>query len=169
MNKLILLFAFISLCGCQPDNQPVAVATGALGRYLVTAYIVSGDTLFSSRPTSTGFMPGINKIGVDNFNIVINQIGSSDQVSVSTSYWKNGLRSTFTKEAVVSLADYQYQLSPIKEYTPSSYEATVERDKKVFYERTVGRGALLIPVANAPINATQPPSQEIIVVAQPQR
>jgi hypothetical protein len=138
------------------------------GRYLVTQYVVSGDTLFSMVSNGNGGLKvGTNKIGVDNFNIVV-ETGSLNEVRVSTSYWRNGLRSTFTKEVTVSQTNYQYHLSPIKEYTPSVYEANIERNRKIIYERTVGKGALVIPIMDSPTTPTQSTTQEVIIVARPQ-
>lgn len=170
MNKLLLFFTFISLLSCQPDEGPTGVAAGGSGRYVVWAYIVSGDTLF--RLPNDGYpgyslKDGINKIGVDNFSVVVDNTG--DQVIISTSYWRNGLRSTFSKEAIVSQTDYQFQFAPINTYTPSVYEGRVGRFTRDFYERTIGRGALVIPVSNSPTDSSQSSSQEVVILARPQR
>ena len=170
MNKLLLVFTFVSLLSCQSDNQPIGPATGATGRYVVTTYIVSGDTLFTLLPSYVGLttkLP-INKIGVDNFNIVVEQVPSTERVIVYTSYWRNGLRSTFSKEATVSQTDYQYVLSPIKEFTPSLYEGMVERNRKTFTEHTVGRGALVIPLIDNPSSPGQASPQDVVIVAKHQ-
>lgn len=163
--KLLLLFVFVGLLSCEPDDRLTGVAAGASGWYLVTAYIVSGDTLFSSLPSSTGFKPGVNKIGVDNLTIAIEAVGS-DQLSIKTFYWRNGLRSTFSKEVAVKLTNYDYQFSPLKTFSPSLYEGRVGRFTKFFYERTVG-GGLLIPLTGSSTNPNLPSSQEVVIVAQP--
>ncbi|GAB4012363.1 hypothetical protein GCM10028808_28260 [Spirosoma migulaei] len=167
INQLLLLFAFIGLLGCEPDDKFTGVAAGARGRYVVTAYIVSGDTLFSLLPGSTGYKPGINKIGITNFTIAIDVI-EPDQLSIKTVYWRKGLQSTFSKKVVVRLTNYNYQFSLIETNPPSAYEGSVGRFSGFFYERTLG-GGLLIPLADSLTNSSQSPSQDVVIIAQPVR
>jgi hypothetical protein len=126
---------------------------------------MSGDTLFSSSPTSTGFKSEINRIGVDNFTIAVD-VTESDQLIIKTSYWRNGLRSTFSKEVAVRLTNYDYQFSPIKTVAPSSYEGRVGRFSKFFYERTVG-GGIVIPLAGSSTTSNQSASQDVVIIAHP--
>jgi hypothetical protein len=170
MKKLLLFFSLIGLLSCSQPDQIITPGGPVSGRYLVWAYIVSGDTLFrlhnDGYPGPVSLKPAINKIGIDNFNIVVDDKG--DQVIISTSYWRNGLRSTFSKEATVDQTDYQYQLSPIKTYSPSVYEGRVGRFTRDFYERTIGQGALVIPVTDLSITPSPSSSQEVIILARPQ-
>jgi len=140
------------------------VAAGASGRYIVTAYIVSGDTLFSLLPGSTGYKPGINMIDVTNFTITMDVIGS-DQLTVRTDYWRSGLRSTVSKDVVVRLTNYDYQLSLLQPNASSGYEGSVGRFTGFFYERTVG--GLLIPLSGSPTSSNPSSSQDVVIVAQP--
>lgn len=163
INKLLLLFAFVGLLSCQPDERLTGVSAGASGLYLVTAYIVAGDTLFSSLPGPTGFKPGINKIGVNNFTISIEAV-ESDQSIIKTAYWRNGRQSTSSKEVFVRLTNYDYQFS-LKTATSSGYEGRLGRFTKFFYERIVG-GGVLIPPADSLVNANPPSSQDVVIIAQ---
>jgi hypothetical protein len=171
MKKLLLCFPLIGLLSCSKPDQIVTSGGQISGRYNVWAYIVSGDTLFRLHNDGYGgpasLKPAINKIGIDNFNILVENIGG--QVIVSTSYWRNGLRSTFSKEATVNHTDYQYQLSPIKTFSPSAYEGRVGRFTRDFYERTIGQGALVIPVMDSSTTPSPSSSQEVIILARPQR
>ena len=167
INKLLPLFALFGLLSCEPDDKFTSVAAGAKGLYLVTTYIVSGDTLFALVPGSTGYTSKINRIGVDNFTIAIDVIGS-DQLTVRTDYWRNGVRSTFSKEVAVRLTNYDYQFSLVKTNAASAYEGSVGRFSGFFYERTVG-GGVLIPLADSITkpNPSSPP--DVIIIAQPAR
>lgn len=162
-SKLFLLLALVGLLSCQPDDQFTGVAAGASGRYIVTAYIVSGDTLFSLLPGSTGYKPGVNKIGVDNFTIEMN-VKDSDQLTVRTDYWRNGLRSTFSKEVIVRLTNYDYQFSLLKTNPSSVYEGRVGRFSGFFYEQA--EGGVAIPIAGSPTNPNPLSPQDVVIVAQ---
>lgn len=159
IRGLFLLFALIGFLSCQSDDKLTGVAAGASGRYIVTAYIVSGDTLFSVRPGSTG----INKIGVANFTITIDVTGS-DQLTVRTDYWRNGVRFTSRKEVLVRLTDYEYRFSLLKTNASLTYEGSVGRFSGLFYERTAG--GPLIPLAGFPTNPN-PSSQDVVILARP--
>lgn len=163
ISRLFLLVALISLLSCQSDDKFTGVAAGASGRYVVTAYIVSGDTLFSIRPGSTGYTPGINKIGVANFTIAIDVTGS-DQLTIRTDYWRNGVRSSSSKEVLVRLTGYEYQFSLLETNASLTYEGSVGRFSGLFSERTAG--GLLIPLAGFP-NNPNPSSQDVVILAQP--
>lgn len=163
ISKLFLLSALIGLLSCQLDDRLTGVANGASGRYIVTTYIVSGDTLFSLLPNSTGYKPGINKIGVDNFTIAMDVIGS-DQLSVITDYWRNGVRSTLSKKVVVRLTNYDYQFSLLKTNVPSVCEGRVGRFTGFFYERAIG--GVLIPLAGSSANPNPSFLPDVVIVAQ---
>lgn len=167
ISRLLLLLVFTGLLNCQPDDKLTGVAAGAAGRYVVTAYIVSGDTLFSVLPGATGYKPGINRVGVNNFTIEIDVV-EPDQLTVRTSFWRNGVRSASSKEVSVRLTNYDYQFSLVKPNTSSVYEGSVGRFTGFFYERTTGSG-LAIPLADSLVTPNQPTSQDVIVIAQPAR
>lgn len=162
----MLLVVLAGLSGCQPDDKLTGVAAGAAGRYVITAYIVSGDTLFSLLPGSAGYKPGINKIGVDNFTVAIEATGS-DQLTIKTDYWRKGLRSTVSKEVFVRLTNSDYQFSLLKNAASSDYEGSVGRFTGFFYERIAS--GLSIPLADSPINPNPSSSQDIVIIAQPGR
>ncbi|GAB4027997.1 hypothetical protein [Spirosoma koreense] len=163
-GSLFLLLGSVGLLSCQANDQLTGVAAGASGRYIVTAYVVSEDTLFSLVRGSTGYKPGINKIGVDNFTVAMDVIGS-DQLSVRTDYWRNGLQSTFSKEVFVSLTNYDYQFSLLKANGSSGYEGRVGRFTGFFYERTVG--GLVIPLAGSSTIPKPSSPPDVVIVAQP--
>ncbi|MBD2755606.1 hypothetical protein IC230_22070 [Spirosoma sp. BT704] len=158
-----MFFAFVGLLSCQPDERLTGVSAGASGWYLVTAYVVSGDTLFSLVSGSTDFKPGINKIGVDNFTTAIEAI-ESDQSVIKTSYRRNGRQSTFSKEVFVKLTNYDYQFS-LKTSPPTIYEGRVGQFTGFFSERTVG-GGVLIPLADSSTSPNQSSSQDVVIIAQ---
>ncbi|WP_240543617.1 hypothetical protein [Spirosoma foliorum] len=140
ISKLLVLFTIAGLVSCEPDEKLTGVAAGASGLYVVTSYIVSGDTLFSLIPGSSGYLPGVNKLGVSNFIIEINAT-DSDRSMLKTSYRQNGSQSTTSKEVLVRLTNYDYQFDLVKTNTTSAYEGSVGRFTKFFYERTVGGGS----------------------------
>ncbi|GAB3020349.1 hypothetical protein [Spirosoma pulveris] len=163
ISTLWLLFTLVGLFGCQSSDRLTGVAAGAAGRYIVTAYIVSNDTLYSVRKGSAGYMPGINKIGVDNFTIALDVTGA-DQLTMRTDYWRNGLRSTESKAVVVKLTNSDYQFSLLKTNASSDYEGRVGRFTGFFYERS--EGGLLIPLTTSSGNHNPSTSQEVVIVAQ---
>lgn len=164
VNFLLLMFIIAGLFSCEPDDRLTGVAAGAKGQYVVTAYIVAGDTLFSVQPGYLGSKPEINKIGVDNFTIAIDT-RAADQSVLITSFRRNGARSSFSKDVSVKLTNYSYQFSLVENTNNSAYDGHVGRFNRFFYERTAGE-SLLIPLANssAAINASS--SQEVVIIAQ---
>ena len=195
MQKLLLLSLLISFWGCRIDvylppapvkstpatltpvqttpNQPntfTPSSTNPLGRYLVTAYIVEGDTLFSTRRTSGGYMPGINKVDINNFAIVLGK--GKDQYSTLTySYYHNrsGAQPTFVSNVVVSvLSDYYYRFTPQNASSLTSYEYKLQRVNLQLYQRTVG-GGIFIPLAGSSAPLDQMTNKEVIIVASPQQ
>ncbi|GAB2558806.1 hypothetical protein [Spirosoma aerophilum] len=163
IRTLFLLFSLTVLLGCQSSDRLTGVAAGAAGRYIVTAYIVSCDTLFSLRPGSAGYTPGINKIGVNNFTIAMEVLGA-DQLTMRTDYWRNGLRSTITKEVAVKLTNSDYQFFPLKINASPTYEGRVGRFSGFFYERA--EDGLLIPFDGSTGTFSPSCSQEVVIVAQ---
>lgn len=168
-NSISRLLFFVALAGflsCQSDDKLTGVAAGAVGRYVVTAYIASGDTLFSVLPGPAGYRPGINKIGVTNFTITLEATGS-DQLTIKTDYWRKGSRFTLSKEVFVRLTNADYQFSLLKNRASSDYEGSVGRFTGFFYERTTG--GIAIPLADSPINPNPSPLQDVVIIAQPGR
>lgn len=139
------------------------MAAGAAGRYIVTAYIVSDDTLYSVRKGSAGYTPGINKIGVTNFTVALD-VTDADQLTIQTDYWRNGLRSTVSKEVSVKLTNSDYQFYLLKTNASSAYEGRVGRFSGFFYERS--EGGLLIPLVGSPGTPNPSSSKEVVIVAQ---
>ncbi|WP_293684487.1 MULTISPECIES: hypothetical protein [unclassified Spirosoma] len=165
-TKLIVLFALVGLMACQPDDKLTGVAAGAAGRYIVTAYIDGGDTLFSLVPGSTGYKPGINKLDISNFTVELT-ITDSDQLALTTAYWRNGIQSTVSKAVRVQLGNSDYRFSLSDTSTIPFYEGRVSRFSGLFYERMVG-GGFRIPLAGSSPPSPSP-SQDIIIIAQPGR
>ncbi|MBD2702935.1 hypothetical protein IC229_19975 [Spirosoma sp. BT702] len=160
----MLLCNLVGFLSCQPDNKFTGVSAGAVGRYIVTAYMESGDTLFSLLPGSTGYKPGINKIGVSNFTVELTATGL-DQLAMKTTYWRNNIQSTFSKEVSVQLTNNDYKFSLPETNTTTFYEGRVGRFSGLFYERVVD-GGFYIPPLGSSIPPT-PPSQDIVIIAQP--
>ncbi|NEU70067.1 hypothetical protein GK091_24535 [Spirosoma agri] len=142
----------------------MGVAAGAAGRYIVTAYIDAGDTLFSLQPGSTGYKLGINKIDIRNFTVELTA-RDSDQLAMKITYWQNGIQSIFNKQVSVQLTNSVYQFSLSKNTTVTAYDGSVGRFSGFFYERTIG-GEFRIPGSGASATST---SNDIIIVAQPGR
>ncbi|WP_332368739.1 hypothetical protein [Spirosoma telluris] len=132
----------------------------------MTEYIDSGDTLFSLLPGSTGYKPGINKIGISNFTVELT-VTESDQLAMKTTYWQNGIQSTFSKKVRVRLTNFDYQFSLLETNPVTFYEGGVGRFSGVFYEYIVGKGFRIPPLGSS-LQPT-PSSQDIIIVAQPGR
>ena len=134
-----------------------------MGSYMVTSYVVNGDTLYAELQTTNG-RKAINKLGVSGFLILIER-DSPNQVGITTWYFRNGLKYTFSKEVIVERTDYKYLLTPVKEkgYAPSVYESWVGRPDGDFYERTVGTGSLFIPLIDSP-TAPAPSSPPTVVI-----
>ncbi|WP_179830257.1 hypothetical protein [Spirosoma fluviale] len=81
-----------------------------------------------------------------------------------TDYWRNGLRSTITKEVAVKLTNSDYQFSHLKTNASSAYKGRVGRFTGFFYERV--EGGVLIPLAGSSGNPTPSSPQEVVIVAQ---
>ena len=113
---------------------------------------------------TTSGRKAINKLGVSGFLFLIEPI-TTDRVAITTWYFRNGIKNTFTKEVTVEETNYNYLFTPVKEkaYAPSIYESRVGRPDGAFYERTVGTGSLVIPLIDSP-TAPVPSSPPTIVI-----
>lgn len=161
-SSLLLMCIIAGLFSCEPDEQFNGVAAGTKGQYVVTAYIVAGDTLFSTQ--SLSYKPDINKIGVDNFMIAIDT-RAADQAVLITSFRRNGIRSSFSKDVIVKMTNSDYQFSLVGKNSSSTYEGYVGRFTRFFYERIAG-GSLLIPLAGSSAAINPSSSQEVVIIAQ---
>lgn len=161
ISNVLLMGTIAGLFSCEPD-QFSGVAAGTKGQYIVTAYIVAGDTLFSAQSLSS--KPEINRIGVDNFAIAI-EARAADQAVLITSFRRNGIRSSFSKDVNVKLTNSDYQFSLVENTNNSVYDGHVGRFNRFFYERTAG-GSLLIPLANSSAGINPSSSLEVVIIAQ---
>ncbi|RZK65358.1 MAG: hypothetical protein EOO85_28435 [Pedobacter sp.] len=186
MKPLLLVLLVVSLLNCRPGtNSPIApiqpsqpivkpavpiqssqtTTTSPAGRYLVTAYIVAGDTLHTARQ---GF-PVKSKLDIDNFAIVITEKGN-DQYTLTYSYYHNptGEVPTFTKKVTRSvLNDYYFRFTDTSVQPGSVFDSKLQQFTKQFYQRTVGEG-ILIPLKGLSGPLDQTTDKEVIIVAVPQ-
>ena len=187
MKKLLLVSFFVSLFACRPKapispiqpvqptvnpvipTQPPSPATtidGPAGRYLVTTYIVAGDTLHTAN--KAGF-PIKSKLDIDSFALVIKQTGG-DQYTITYSYYHNptGEVPTFTRKVTGSvLNDYYYRLTATDAQAGTVFDSKLSRVNKQFYQRTVG-GGIVIPLKGSSSPLDQTTDKEVILVAVPQ-
>lgn len=186
MKKLLLLSFFVSVLGCRPRSPiapiqptvnpglptqpssttlPPTTTYGSAGRYLVTTYIVAGDTLHTARQ---GF-PIKSKLDINSFAIVITQTGA-DQYTLTYSYYHNptGEVPTFTRKVTGSiLNDYYYRFIPTDAQPNLVFDSKLSRVNKQFYQRTLG-GGIVIPLKGSSAPLDQTTDKEVILVAVPQ-
>lgn len=186
MKNLLLFSVLASLFACRPGpnspiapirpvspflpNQPASTPAqtttyGTAGRYLVTTYIVAGDTLHTAR---NGF-PVKSKLDIDSFALVISQTGA-DEYTFTYSYYHNptGEVPTFTKKVTGSvLNDYFYRFTPSNAQPGAVFDSKLQRVNKQFYQRTVG-GGITIPLKGLVGPLDQTTDKEVIIVAVPQ-
>lgn len=187
MKKLLLLSFFGIVFACRPrapitptqpavnpslptqpssTTSPTTTTYGSAGRYLVTAYIVAGDTLHTARQ---GF-PVKSKLDIDSFAIVITQTGT-DQYTLTYSYYHNptGEVPTFTRKVTGSvLNDYYYRFMPTDARSGLVFDSKLSKVNKQFYQRTLGDG-IVIPLKGSSAPLDQTTDKEVIIVAVPQR
>lgn len=154
MNKLLLFLSFIGLVSCQSNDQPSDVAARASGKFIVQAYVVNGDTLYTSK--------GINKIGVSDFYIQVDR-KVPDSVRVGIFYTKNGFNPTIAiRDVGVSETNGTFQLTT-KTDPLSAYEGRIEGN--TFFERTVG-SAILVWLADSPTVPSSSIVKGVVITAQ---
>lgn len=156
----------VGMLSCRPDDQFTGVSAGAAGRYIVTAYIDSGDTLFSLQPGSAGYKPGINKLGVSSFTVEL-AIAGANQLTMKTVYWRKGVQSTFGKEVNVQLTNTDYQFTLPETNSGTFYEGRVGRFTGLFYEHIVGGGFRILPSGDSLSPSSSSP--DVVIIAQPGR
>jgi hypothetical protein len=180
MKPLLLVLLVASLLNCRPGaNPPIAPIqpiqppiTPALtsqsssnspaGRYLVTAYIVAGDTLHTARQ---GF-PVKSKLDINNFAIAI-KASEAGYYTITYSYYHNptGEVPTFTEKVNISLLnDYYFRLTNRDVQPGTVFDSKLQRFTKQFYQRTVGKG-LSIPLKGLSGPLDQITEKEVIIVA----
>ncbi|SFF35748.1 hypothetical protein [Spirosoma endophyticum] len=187
MKPLLLVLLLVSLLNCRPGTnsplaptlpiqpivkQPVPIQSsqtttaGPAGRYLVTTYIVAGDTLHIAN--KAGF-PIKSKLDIDNFALVITEKGN-DQYTLTYSYYHNptGEVPTFTKTVIGSvLNDYYFRFTDTRVQPGTVFDSKLQQFTKQFYQRTVGEG-ILIPLKGLSGPLDQTTDKEVIIVAVPQ-
>ncbi|MBO0953019.1 hypothetical protein [Fibrella forsythiae] len=152
----------------RPQSKYQSATGDVLDRYIVTAYIVGGDTLYSRTPTPGNYRPGINKLDINNFALLIEETGK-DQYTLTYSYYHNktALVPRFTRAVSARALDYLYEFTLATASGPTVYESTMRRSSRVFYEKIKG-GGIAIPLAGASGPLDQLTDKEVIIVAMPQ-
>ena len=154
MNKLLFFLSFIGLVSCQGNDQPSDVAARASGKYIVQAYVVNGDTLYSPK--------GINKIDVRDFYVQVDR-KEPDSVRVGVFYTKNGFNPTIAlRDVGVSETNGTFQLTA-KTDPLSAYEGRIEGN--TFYERSVG-SAIMVWLTDSPTVPTSSIVKGVVISAQ---
>ena len=157
MKKLLLSVSFLGGLSCQPEEEPFTdVAARAAGQYQIQAYVLNGDTLYTST--------GVNKIGVSEFYIVLGRI-KPDSVRISTVYRKQGEPGIINllKTAGVREVNGTFQLSTYSG-TSSRYEGRIQGAS--LYERTLGGGPVVVPTTYTWQKPNDPALEGIIISAQ---
>ena len=154
MKKLLLFLSFIGLVSFQPKDQPSDVAARAAGKYIVQAYVVNGDTLYTSK--------GINKIGVSDFYVIVDRKGP-DSVRVGCFYTKSGfVPASALRDVGVSETNGKFQLTTRTDPL-SAYEGRIEGN--TFYERSVG-SAILVWLTDTPTVPSSSIVKGVIISAE---
>lgn len=165
MRKLLIPLSLVGLVGCQPTNEPSDVAARASGAYAVQAYVIDGDTLYSSN--------GRNLLGVTNFFIGISR-RTADTVAVS---YPQSLPNSFVVNLgtvpigglrIVNINEVsgKFQLSDGTK-GPFVYESRIDGNR--FYERTIGYNIDSLEARfrlDSLKRPYKPPLREIIISAQ---
>lgn len=157
MKKLLLSVCFLGCLACQPKEEVFTdLAARAAGQYQIQAYVLNGDTLYTSK--------GVNKIGVSEFYIVLSRI-KPDSVRLATVYRKQGeiARINLLKTVGVREINGTFQLST-NTATSSGYEGRIQGAS--LYERTLGGGAVVVPTPYTWRKANDPALDGIIISAQ---
>ena len=165
MRMLLIPLYLVVLLGCQPKNEPLDVAARVSGAYAVQAYVIDGDTLYSSR--------GINKLGVTNFFVGVSR-RTADTVAIS---YPQNIPNSFVvnlgtvpiggiRIVTISEVSGKFQLSDGTK-SPFVYESSIDGNR--LYERTIGynidslEARFRFDSLKSPYN---PPLREIIISAQ---